>query len=826
MNLIKSSRHKELAPDQLKEACNVECFDFESTVKLQPIEGIVGQQNALKALKLGVNIKGQGYNIFVTGLSGTGKLTTIKKVLEEILPRKPKLFDYAYVYNFRDPDHPTLLTFPAGKGKAFKKDMAEMIKQLRENIPQVLDKEPFLSERKKLFAEYDSKQRKLMGDFENKLRKDSLTLGQITVGDVVRPDILAVVDGQPIIVQQLEELVKQKKISKREANKLIKKYSDYQDELHLLFKQTLKLTQEFQQKLAELESKVVTDLLKIFIDQLRTKYKYKRVLKYLENVKENILQNLEVFKGQKPAQEQTAEGSIIDYLKEYEVNVILDNSHVKQCPVIVETSPTYSNLFGLIEKYSDGSGGWYADFTRIKAGSLLKANGGYLVINASDAISEPGVWKALKRVLLYGKLEIQDLTNIYQFTPSVLKPEPIEINTKIIFIGNNYVYYLLSEFEDDFNKIFKVKAEFDYEMKRTEKALLEYAQLVKKLVAQEGLLEFDKSAVGRIIEYGSRYAGSKKKLTTRFAYVADLVRESSFWASDVGAKIVTDSHVVQAYKSARERHGLYETKLKEMIKENIIRIETEGAKIGQVNGLAVYNGGAYSFGKPTRITASVSLGSGNIINVEREVGLSGKTHNKGVLIITGYFRQKFGKRIPLNFTASLVFEQGYGTIDGDSASITEISALISSISQIPIKQSLAITGSVDQHGNIQPIGGVNEKIEGFFDVCKERGLTKKQGVIIPYQNIQDLMLNDEVIEAVKNRQFHIYPVKTVDEAIEILTGVKAGKLLKNGRYQACTVFGEVEKKLREMRRFFKPETKSNKSDGGKDNKLKEPKKKK
>ncbi len=826
MALIKSPKHRELASSQLKEACNVECFDFESTVKLQPIEGIVGQKSALKALKLGVNIKSPGYNVFVTGLSGTGKLTTIKKVLEEILPRKPKLYDYAYVYNFKDPDHPALLTFPAGKGKAFKKDMAETIKRLRENIPQVLDKEPFLSKRKKLFAQYDQLQKKLMSDFENKLRKDNLTLGQITVGDVVRPDILAIVDGQPVIVQQLEELVKQKKISKRQADKLIKKYSDYQDDLQILFKQTLKLTQEFQQKLVELESSVVKQLLNVFIDQLKSKYKYKRVLNYLDNVHDNILQNLDVFKGQKPAQEQTAEGSVIDYLKEYEVNVILDNSHVKQCPVIVETSPTYTNLFGLIEKYSDGSGGWYADFTRIKAGSLLKANGGYLVINASDAISEPGVWKALKRVLLYGKLEIQDPTNIFQFTPSVLKPEPIEINTKVIFIGNNYIYYLLSEFEDDFNKIFKVKAEFDYEMKRTEKALLEYARLVKKLVEKEKLLEFDKVAVGRVIEYGSRYAGSKNKLTTRFAYIADLVRESSFWAADNGAKIVNDSHVVQAYKSMRERHGLYESKIKEMIKENIIRIETDGAKIGQVNGLAVYNGGAYSFGKPTRITASVSLGSGNIINVEREAGLSGKTHNKGVLIITGYFRQKFGKRIPLNFTASLVFEQGYGTIDGDSASITEIAALISSISQIPIKQSYAITGSVDQHGNIQPIGGVNEKIEGFFEVCKDRGLNKKQGVIIPRANVQDLMLNDEVIEAVKNKQFHIFPVDTVEDAIEILTGVKAGKLLKNGRYQASTVFGEVEKKLREMRRILKPETKSNKNAQEKETKLKGTKKKK
>lgn len=804
MQLIKAPKHKELTPHDLKLFCDVNCFEFESTNNLKPIEGIVGQDRAMKALKIGVDLKSPGYNVFITGLSGTGKLTTIKKVLEEILPKKPKLYDYAYVNNFKDPDHPTLLTFPAGKAKIFKKDLEQTIKLLRNNIPQILDTEPFLSKRKKLMNEYGSAQQKIMSDFEQKLRKDNLTLGQIKVGEVARPEILAIIDNQPVIIQHLDEYINAKKITQKQAEKIIKKYTDYQDELQIIFKQSLQLTQEFQRKLGELETEAANDLVSFYINQIKKKYRNKKVRKYLSCVIDDILQNLEVFKGRTPGQERMEDGSVVDYFKVYTVNIILDNSHQKQCPVIVETSPTFGNIFGLIEKISDGAGNWHTDFTSIKAGSLLKANGGYLVLHAADAISETGVWKTLKRVLLYGKLEIQDLSNIFQITQSVLKPEPIAINTKIIFIGNNFVYSMLSEYEDDFNKIFKVKAEFDYEMKRTDDALIEYARFVKKMVEEEKLLEFDKTAIGKIIEYGSRYAGEKSKLTTRFAYIADLVRESNFWAKDSGSKIVSDYHVQQAYNASRERHGLYESKMQEMIDDNTIIIETDGAKVGQINGLAVYESGFHSFGKPSRITASVALGSGNIINVEREAGLSGSTHNKGVLIITGYFKEKFGKRIPLSFNASLVFEQGYGMIDGDSASITEIAALVSSISEIPIKQSFAITGSVDQKGHIQPIGGVNEKIEGFFDVCKNRGLTKKQGVIIPTQNVKDLMLKDEIIEAVKNKEFHIYPVSTVEEAIELLTGIKAGKLQKNKRYQPHTVFGEVEKHLREMRKIIKP----------------------
>ncbi|MEK6552359.1 MAG: AAA family ATPase, partial [Bacteroidota bacterium] len=774
------------------------------TEKVKPIEGIVGQVRALKALRLGVDLKSLGYNIFITGLSGTGKFTAIKQMLESITPNYSHLNDYAYVNNFQDEDRPTLLQFPSGQATKFRKDLSWVIKFLQEKIPQLLSTDPFTSKKKQILNEFGQTQQKMMNDFEEKLRKDHFTLGQIKVGELVRPEILAVVEDQPVFIQQLDELVQAEKLSKEKAQEIITKYAFYQDELHVLFKQSLKLTQEFQEKVIQLETDFVNGFIMVTIDDLKKKYKTHSVKEYLNQMHESILQNLDVFKGQKPVREETGGGVIIDYLKEYEVNIILDNSSIKKCPVIVESSPTYNNLFGTIEKYSDGKGGWYADFTKIKAGSLLRANGGYLIINAMDAFGEPGVWKTLKRVLLFGQLEIQDLANIYQFSPSILKPEPINIDTKVILIGNANIYSILSSYEDDFNKIFKIKADFDYEMKRTDTAMTEYAKIIKKLIESEKLLEFDKSAIAKIIEYGARYAGEKNKLTTRFAYIADLVRESNFWAHSAGHKMVTKKNVDEAFNASKERHGLYESKLSEMINDGTILIDTDGARVGTINGLAVYESGQHSFGKPTRITASVSLGNGNIINVEREAGLSGNTHNKGVLIISGYFRENFGYRIPLSFTASLVFEQGYGMIDGDSASITEICALLSALSNIPIKQSFAITGSVNQKGEIQPIGGVNEKIEGFFDVCKMKGMTGKHGVIIPLQNVKDLMLKDEVLNAVKKNQFHVYAVSKVEEAIEILTGLRAGKKLTNGRYQSKTIFGEVEKELTAMRKILRP----------------------
>ncbi len=806
MALLKVSGITELQPKDLKWTCDTKVFDFESTEKIKPIEGIVGQERALKALKIGVELKSQGYNIFVTGLSGTGKFTTIKQMLESIAPDcSNQLYDYAYVNNFKDEDRPLLLQFPAGQARKFKRDLQRTIKLLQSKIPQVLSNEPYVTQKKQILNEYGKKQQTIMFGFEEKLKKDNFTLGEVKMGEMVRPDILAVIDNKPVFMQQLQDYVREEKISQTQFQDIITKYTSYQEELQQVFKESLTLTQEFQEKVSTLETDSVTIIVTVIIEDLKKKYKTKEVKIYLDQVVENIVQNLDVFKGQKPQREETDGGVVIDYLKEYEVNIVLDNSHTKQCPVVVETSPTYTNLFGTIEKTNDGRGGWYADFTRIKAGSLLRANGGYIVINALDAFGEPGVWKTLKRVLLHGKLEIQDFSNLFQFSPSILKPESIEIEAKVILIGNNYIYSILSNYEDDFNKIFKIKADFDYEMPRTELALTEYAQIIKKLIENEKLLEFDRTAIAKIIEYGARYAGEKNKLTTRFAYIADIAREASFWAGDEKSNLVSAKHVEQAYDSSKERHGLYESKLSNMITDGTILIDTEGSRIGTINGLAVYESGHHAFGKPARITASVALGSGNIINVEREAGLSGNTHNKGVLIISGYFKEKFGKRIPLSFNASLVFEQGYGMIDGDSASVTEICALLSALSGIPIKQSIAITGSVNQKGDIQPIGGVNEKIEGFFDVCKLKGFNGGNGVIIPQQNVKDLMLKDEVIDYVKKKKFHIYPVSKVDEAIEILTGIKSGKLLENGKHESNTIFGEVEKELQAMIKRLKPE---------------------
>lgn len=804
MALLKASKFNELKPNDLKWTCDTKVFDFESTEKVKPIEGIVGQERALKALKVGVELKSQGYNIFVTGLSGTGKFTTIKQMLESIAPDcTNQLYDYAYVNNFKDEDRPLLLQFPAGQARKFKRDLLRTIKLLQQKIPQVLANEPYVSQKKQILSEYGKKQQTIMFGFEEKLKKDNFTLGEVKMGEMVRPDILAVIDSKPVFVQQLQEYVRDEKISQSQFQDIVTKYTSYQEELQQVFRESLQLTQEFQEKVSTLETDSVTIIVTVIIEDLKKKYKTKEVKIYLDQVVENIVQNLDVFKGQKPQREETGGGIVIDYLKEYEVNIVLDNSHTKQCPIVVETSPTYTNLFGTIERVTDGRGGWYADFTRIKAGSLLRANGGYIVINALDAFSEPGVWKTLKRVLLHGKLEIQDIANLFQFSPSILKPEPIDIEAKIILIGNNYIYSILSNYEDDFNKIFKIKADFDYEMPRTELALTEYARLIKKLIENEKLLEFDSSAIAKIIEYGARYAGDKNKLTTRFAYIADLAREASFWAGNYKSNLVSAANVEHAFISSKERHGMYESKLSNMITDGTILIDTEGLRVGIINGLAVYESGHHAFGKPARITASAALGNGSIINVEREAGLSGNTHNKGVLIISGYFKEKFGKRIPLSFNASLVFEQGYGMIDGDSASVTEICALLSALSGIPIKQSIAITGSVNQKGDIQPIGGVNEKIEGFFDVCKSKGLNGKNAVIIPQQNVKDLMLKDEVIEHVKKEKFHIYSVSKVDEAIEILTGVKAGKLLKNGKHESNTVFGEVEKELQAMKKRLK-----------------------
>jgi lon-related putative ATP-dependent protease len=793
----KAQKHKELSPEDLRWKCDPEILEFDSTEDLKPIEGILGQERALKAIKLGVEMRAPGYNIFIAGMSGSGKATTVKQMLETIGADCPPLYDYTYVNNFKDNDRPTLLTFLKGKAKVFKKNLIQAIEILKRKIPQALESEDYLERKKKIVSDYTQREQELMQEFDARMRKVGFSLGQVKMGDVARPDILPMIKDKPVPVFQLNEQIEQGNITQEQAQELVKKYNNHQQELQILFKKGLKTSEEFQDKLQALERGSIVNVVKGIIDNLQEKFNEPKVVDYLEQVEKNILENIQVFKGAKPVGETTEEGFIIDYFKEYNVNIILDNSDTNECPIIIETSPTYSNLFGAVERISDGRGSFFSDFTNIKAGSLLRANGGYIVLNVMHLFEEPGVWKTLKRVLTYNKLEFQDSPTIFQMSTSTLKPEPIDIELKVILVGSQHIYALLSEFEYDFKKMFKVKADFDYEIKRSDKVLTEYARVIKKLIKEEKLKEFDKSAIAYLMEIAAMFAGQKNKLTTRFSKIADLAREANFWAVDDGFDVVNAEHIKKAYKNAVNRHGMLESKISEMYEDGTFLMDTTGERIGQINGLAVYEADFYSFGRPTRITATVSLGSGNIINVEREAGMSGRHYNKGVLIISGYFKETFGQDIPLAFNVNLVFEQSYGTVDGDSASCAEIYALLSTLSGLPIKQGIAVTGSLNQKGDVQPIGGVNEKIKGFFEVCKQEGLNGKQGVVIPVQNVKELMLSEEVIEAVKNKLFHIYPISRIEEGIEILTGVKAGKKTPKG-YEKNSVFDLVEQKLKEM----------------------------
>ena len=792
----KPTKHKELKPEDLRWNCDPDIFEFDSTSDLEPMEGIIGQERALKAIRLGVDLRAPGYNIFIAGLSGSGKATTVKKMLEKISSNCPPLCDYAFVNNFKNPDSPILLTFAIGKAKQFKQDLASAIGILKNRIPQTLDSDMFTERRKQLVQEYNEQEQKLMNEFDQKLKEDNFTLVQVKVdGGGARPDIYPLIDEKPVPIYQLDEKIKDGSLTKTDAKEIINKYNELQQDLKVIFKEGLKISQNFEKKMLDIEKAAVEMVVKSVMDNIRDRYDDAKVINFIDQVENNIMENVQVFKGVKPEGQMTPEGFEIDYFKEYDVNIILDNSETKDCPVIIETSPNFINLFGTIEKVSDGRGGWYSDFTKIKAGSILKANGGYLVLNVLHLFEEPGVWRTLKRVLTYNKLEIQESPSVFQFTSSILKPESIDIDTKIILLGSDWIYSLLAEREYDFKKMFKVKADFDYEIKRSEKVIVEYAQVIKKLIKEEGLCEFDKSAISKLIEISARFAGQKNKLTTRFSKIADIAREANFWALDDGFNVISEAHVKKAFELGKERHGLLESKIDDMLQDQMILLDTEGERIGQINGLAVYTTDYYSFGRPTRITATVSLGSGSIINVEREAGMSGRHYNKGVLIISGYFRETFGQDMPLSFNANLVFEQSYGTVDGDSASCAEIFALLSTLAALPIRQYLAVTGSLNQKGDVQPIGGVNEKIEGFYDLCKARGFTKKQGVVIPVQNVKELMLKDEVVESVKKGEFHIYPISKVEEGIELITGVRAGKKTAKG-YPAGTVFDLVEKKIK------------------------------
>ncbi len=797
-------KFEELPPEKLRWRCPVEKLDLKTTDDVEPCEWIIGQDRAVKAIKLGLDIKSIGYNIFVAGFVGTGRMTTIKHLLERLEKRGTIPDDKCYVNNFKNPDMPKVISLPAGQGRLFKKDMENLIVSLKRNIPTVFESEAYKQRRKELVKESEEGQKAILEEFEKQVKKEGFALVQIQMGPFVKPDIQPLIEGKPISLAKLEKRVKEGSFPQERLENLKTKYEALSKLMEDVFKEGKEIVKELEKALSALDREMIVPLIKEMIKEIKAKYQNQneKLHTYLDEVEESLILNLERFK---PTKEKTPEVSLpgLAFLKpedefwEYRVNVVVDNSETKTVPVVIETTPSYKNLFGTIERVADRGGIWRTDFTRIKAGSYVKANGGYLVVNALDLLIEPGSWHALKRALKYGKVEIGAYDPFYLLSSSAMKPEPIEVKVDVVMIGSNYLYHLLYHLDEDFKKIFKVKADFDSVMPKDEQNIHQYACFIKKICDEDKLLPFDKSGVAGVVEFGVRAAGTQKKLSTRFTVIADLIREASYWAQNVKSKVVKHEHVEKALEEWIKRVSLVEDKIQEMIEDGTIMIDSEGAVIGQINGLSVYDLGEYTFGKPTRITARTSMGRAGVINIEREADLSGRTHNKGVLILGGYLRGKYAHDKPLTMSASICFEQSYSGVEGDSASSTEVYAILSSLSGLPLRQDIAVTGSINQKGEIQPIGGVNEKIEGFYQVCKAKGLTGTQGVMIPHQNVKDLMLKNEVVEAVKRGRFHIYPVKTIDQGIEILTGVKAGERKEDGTFEEGTVNYLVDKQLRE-----------------------------
>jgi len=813
----------EVPPDKLTWTCRMEHLKFDTTDDLPETSGIIGQPRAVDALNMALEIESVGYNVFVSGPVGTGRTTTVKNLLESTRGRPRELDDKCYVNNFRDPDQPRLLRLHAGHGHQFRRDMDEFIDFLVKNIPMLFESDTYSQRRAALVDGFKERGGARVRDFEKRIIAEGFALVQ--TGPLSRPELAPIVEKQPVSIDALPAMVEDGKLTAERADEVKKRYQELSAELATIYKEVRDLEKQARDGLAQLDDSIVRPVVEerlADIEERCGRPKANHTAKeskanpcpdaaalhdYLTDVKEAILTRPDFFRQKPPAEGETP--LPIDPFLEFRVNVLVDNSDTKTAPVIFETNPNYKNLFGSIERVWDRTGMWRTDFSKIKAGSVLRADHGFLVINALDALLEVGVWPTLKRTLRNRRLEITS-GDPYSalFGASGMKPEPVAIDLKVIMIGDPQIYSLLAGADEDFKKVFKVRADFDWVMDLSQDAVGDYTQVIRALCQKEKLRPFDRSGVRAVIEYGARLAGRQNKLSTRFNVVSELLTEANHWAGKARAKTVGYEHVQQAIDRRRDRVRLSEVKLQEAIRQGTIFIDVRGSKPGQVNGLAVYDTGEYAFGLPTRITAKTGVGSAGIINIEREAQLSGPTHDKGVYILSGYLRQKFARRQPLVLSASICFEQSYGGVDGDSASSTEVYALLSDLSGLPIRQDLAVTGSVNQQGEVQPIGGVNWKIEGFFEACRARGLTGTQGVIIPKANLPDLMLRPEVVQAVRDGKFHIYSVATIDEGVELLTGVPAGVADAKGCFPTESVNGRVMKRLAELielHQEFKPD---------------------
>ncbi|OPX85237.1 MAG: Lon protease [Pelotomaculum sp. PtaB.Bin117] len=778
--------------DKLRRVCSREEFDFcKTTADVSPLDGFIVQERAVRAMQFGLAMSASGYNIFVVGPPGTGKSTYTQAVVSQVAAGKTAPDDWCYICNFADQDRPLAVSLPAGEGYGFQRDMEELLSDLRIAIPKAFEEGDYEQQKSLIIQSVQQQMDDYFQELNQEAREAEFNMKQTQRGFVFIP----LKDNKPIPPEEFDHIpVQERREIEEKGRRLQKKFDDTMHNGRVLEKQA-------KEKIEELEKQIALSAAGPIVDRLLVKYdSFQPIVQYLKEVLRDITKNTVSFKNQvaEPAMPSVPvqfQQDDTDQFTRYKVNLFVANDKNAGAPVVTEPSTSYYNIFGKVE-YRSHVLSTHTDFTMVKPGAIHRANGGFLILQAKDVLSNPLIWDTLKKAIKYRQVMVENIGEQYHLVPNVtLRPEPIPFNAKVILIGSPHLYQLLYNIDEDFQKLFKVKVDFATEMPRTPENLRKYASFVSTVCREGDLKHFDWRGLGKLTEYGSYLAGHQDKLSTKFNEVIEIVYEAAALAQFEGSSFVGASHVQKAIKERRYRSGRIEENIQELIISNTIMIDTQDSVVGQVNGLAVSEFGGYVFGRPVRITARTYLGRGGIINIEREAQMSGSIHSKGILILAGYLGGKFAQKKPLGITAQITFEQLYDGVEGDSASSAELYAILSSLSGVPLKQSLAVTGSVNQFGEIQPIGGATEKIEGFFDICQARGLSGEQGVVIPIQNVENLMLKEEIIDAVNEGKFHVYAIKDIEEGIELLSGVAAGKMMEDGSYPNGSVMSLVEQKI-------------------------------
>jgi len=785
-----------LSPSKLKSSFDHKKLKCRSTGELLPLGGIIGQDRAVKALKFGLNIEDGGFNIFVAGYSGTGRMTGVKNFVEDLAKSKPVPPDWVYVNNFKNSYEPKAIKLPPGRGKVFADDISGFIGSVRELLPKTFSSKDYAEKKESITRSIEDEKNRLLQNLRKKAYQQGFALKTTQIGPFVVPAI----GGKPMSEDQYLDL------SQNQKDEIQSKKVGVNKVLQETVNKIRDLDRNINDEVSKLNHKVALYSIERFVNDIKENYKDNQGIQdYIEELEKDILKNIKNFLPAAPA--KGVAPNMFPWMKElpfkkYEVNLLVDNSGLSGAPVIIEQNPTHQNLFGRIEKEAQ-FGVLSTDFTMIHSGSLHKANNGFLVIPVEDLFKNMFSWDSLKMSLRDKRIIIEEASEKLGFISTKgLKPEPIPLNIKVILIGIPYHYNILYNADSEFKKHFKVKADYDLVMKRDNVNIKNFARFICTLCIKENLNHLKSSAISKILEYGTRLAGDQNKISTRFSEISNIIIEANYYSKENNKSFIEEEHIAKAIEEKYYRSNLIQEKIREMMRDGTMLIDTSGSVVGQVNGLSVLSLGDYSFGRPSRVTVSIGMGKAGIIDIERETKMGGPIHTKGVLILSGYLTEKYAVERPLNISARIVFEQSYGGIEGDSASSAELYAMLSAVSGVPISQDLAVTGSVNQKGEVQAIGGVNEKIEGFFEVCKMRGFNNKQGVLIPHSNIKNLMLKDEVIKEVKSGNFNIYGIKTIDEGIEVLTGIKAGKRGKSGKFPKDTINLLIDERIKDFTEKF------------------------